>query len=601
MPSHSRLYKRYFSSRASAIGLVLAVATLALLAAFTAAGVAMMNLNVASRLSNAAIAQNLAESVVAEATAKLQVDLGFHEDIEIKDGLGLPLGSWGRLSFNKSAGIPYSSNNFLDNQPDGWKRTLPNHTTHLIGVGESGGVTRYSEVILYQPQYPIALACDGPVKLKNSAILAFTPTEERPWVAGSGYDVAEEEIKPGNLITNSDSATAVVLDKKSKISGDLQAVGKAQLNGARVEGEVRAPWGQRAPLPKFDIAKFDPEKNEDTYYEDLSETGMSLKLTGNSRYQGNLTLTGDLNLDNAFLFVNGDLNINGAFKGIGTIVVSGKCSFKGAVEIESNEQIALISGGGIEAIGESSKRSIFKGLLYTKGPFVATKITILGGFVVDNAAPAEIVDCEIFYSGQFITPKQKREAFAVVSRFVIPTEEKLAQSLKINGDDPVPSATWQAPGTNFVRNVKNVLDQKDPNWARSQWSTTDPAVIRVRWVNNKPQYSYHWWGLDPGSGVELGDVGNTNGAVAGEYRCDSLEELVNWAYVNNNNANTEKHLGFIPYPGHSGEVAYKAYLTTVGKYLTNPRFNIESTNYSLDPNEFIVDGEELRVLMHRTF
>lgn len=584
------------SIRGGALGLVLAVATLALLAAFVAASVSTANLQVANRLSSASVANSLAESVVSEAAAKLQADLGFHDDVTYAPGLNLPPGSIGRLTFNQDASMPYSTNNFLDNQSNGWKRSLPNHTAHLIGVGESGGVTRHVEVLLHQPQYPIALACDGPVQVTRSVILGFSPKDDNPWVPGSGFDVPDDEIKPGNLITNSAATNAVVLDKQTRISGDVQACGSLISNGAKIEGEVRAPWAQKAPLPKFDIPKFDPKNDPDTHYEDIPGTPISLTLLGNSRRQGNLTLSGDLNLDNAFIYVDGDLTIQGALRGTGAIIVSGKCRFKGSVGLESNEEIALLSGGGVEAIGESSARSIFKGLLYTTGPFRAEKLTILGGFIVDNGAPTEVVDCTIYSSGQQITTNFNRQVFAVIPRFSTPNElGAYPPKLFVSKDSRIPTGNWPQPGK--VRTVRNVLDQSDPTWERSAWSKRDAAVIGVHWEKEQPKFTYYFWGLDPDSGVELEDVTNRVGAVYNEVSFDSAAKLIEYIKTENTSATAQGFLqGTVP-----NDALYKAYLQSVTKYLVDPDKDKTDFNFALDPNEFIVDGSDLRVLMHRSF
>ncbi len=581
--------------RGSAMGVVLMVAAIALLAAFTAAGVSTMGLRVSTRLSNSAVAQSLAESVVSEAAARIQLNLGYHESIEIGSELGFPEGCVGRLTFERNSGGPYSTNNFLDDRSDGWNRTLPNHTAHLLGRGESGGVVRHVEVLLHLPEFPVALACDGPVLVTNSLITAFEPENDRLWVPGSGFDVDEEETKPGNLITNSESGDACVLDRRTKITGDLQARGGIRLNGATVEGEVRSPWGQEAPLPNFDPEKFDPKKSPNTYYEDLTDIPPSLSLIGTTRRQGPMLVTSSLNLDNAFLFVEGDLTVNGPLRGVGAVVVTGQCRFQGAVNVRSNEQIAVISGGGIEVVGESSERSIFQGLLYTKGPFIARKLTILGGFIVDDGAPTQIADCSIFYSGTHVSPHMKREVFAVIPRFAAPGEA-VPPVLFSDPETFFPTGNWPLPAK--TRTVRNVLDQSDPQWARSRWSKTDPAVLSVEWVNDSPIYTYRYWGLNPDVYDNLDDASNPLGAVYNEVTFASAEEMAGWISTENTRPLV---VGYLEDGSPPNRDAYRAYLLQVAEHLEKAVDDRGEFNFRLDPNEFISDGENVRVLLHRVF
>ncbi len=580
------------------MGLVLTVAALALLAGFTAAGVSVTNLRVSTRLSNLAVARNLAESAVQEGLARLHADLGAEKPVLIDGvGLGLPEGSRGFLTFDKSLGEPFSTNNFLGEHPDGWQRVVPDQTAHLIGVGESGGVRRQIEVVVHLPEFPVSMACDGPVTVTNSFIGAFRPEDDRPWVPGSGYSVDKDEIEPGHLVTNSESNDACVLDKKTTITGDLQSRGQVHLNGAKVEGEVRAPWGQRAPVPDFDLAKFDPKSNPNIHYEELPQVLTGLTLVGNARRQGTLTLSGDLRLDNAFLFVDGNLTVNGAFRGVGAVVVTGKCEFNGAVEVTSNEQIAVLSGQGMEAFGDGPDRSLFKGLLYTKGPFEANGITIVGGFIVDEGAPTVIADSNVFFNGTTISPAMRREVFAVVPRFLTPADAKNPPVLFEDPDLGFPTGNW--PNGNPPRNVDNVIDPDDPDWYRSAWSSADPAVLSISWVDDKPIYRVRGWGLDPDAGVDLDDKTNRVGKVPMDASFSTEEAFLDYLVESSCKAENMKYLdgrGTIP-----NRARYRAYMSEVVEHLSKAADGEATYNFKMDPNEFIADGDDLRILYRREF
>lgn len=580
------------------LGLVLAVAALALLAAFTAATVATLNLRMASKVSNTAVADALAESVVQEAIAHLQEDLGFNKDIEIRGEPGLPGESRGVLTFKSKSGVPYSTNNFLGDSADGWQRKLPDKTVHLVGRGESGGVTRHVEAIVYVPEYPVSAACSGPVTVRNSLLAGFEPEEDRKWVPGQGYSTKEDELGPGHLITNSDSPNSVILDRKTKITGDVQSRGGVSLNGALVEGEVRAPWGRNAPLPDFKLEEFDPKNSEDIYFEELDQLPSTATLVGNVRHDGSAVMNGNLILDNAFLFVNGDLEVKGEVKGIGALVITGKILFHGSVDVTATSQIALLSGQGITLEGKSSTRNIFHGLLYTQGPFQGTKVTIVGSFIVDNGQTAVLEDSNVFYSQELVAPKIRRETAAVIPRFYVPTAEERATDLRLDDQTQLPIGSWEKgkqgyfmPGRPRVaRTIANVLDINHPNWSRSDWNQYDPAVVRVRWVDGQAVFAYELWGHQDNSGYLDDSVNNLMTPL-------SFDDLVRVVSDTNTSGNTQEHLnGRVP-----SKDQYREYLKEVLNHIQETGSDTQNFNFTVDPNEFINEVDRLRILLYRRF
>ena len=581
-------------SRGGALGLVLAVAALALLAAFTAANVATLNLRVSSTVANSSVAESLAESVVQQALANLQEDLGKNDPVSI-DGktMGLPDGSRGYLTFEKSSGLPYSTNNFLGDSADGWNRTLPESTAHLVGVGECGGVTRHVEVVAHLPEFPVVMGCDGPVVVENSFIGGFEPEDEREWVPGDGYSVEDDEVGPGHLVSNQ----SIVLDRRSKVTGDTQSKSTIQLRqGSTVDGEVRQNWGKKAPLPKFDLEKFDPAKDEDIHYDKLRNPGSSLNLVGNVRRTGNLYLTGDMRLDNAFLFVEGDLTVQGDLRGQGAIVALGKVVFEGTTDIAGNEQLAVLARGGITVSGRDASRSVFKGLLYSEGPFKAEKITIVGGFVVEKGSPTSVVDSQVFFSGVNIVPPIRRETYAAIPRFTIPDGTLTDNGLKEDPETGMPFVRWKPTASSPIRNVSNVIDEDDPDWRISDWKLSDPAIIKVTWVNDEPRIIYQWWG----SGPTLGTLPR----APLEYWTDP-EEAAAYIAAENTGENFLTTgecdvLGNLDGSPPNKE-QYRLFVLSVINHLQKLNHPTGDYNFAIDPNEFVGDDEEIRILLHRSF
>lgn len=573
---------------------MLAVAALALLAAFTAANVATMNLRVSSTVANSSIAESLAESAVQQALANLREDLGTMEAVEI-DGSseGLADGSRGFLTFDDSSDV-YSTNNFLGDRPDGWQRALPASTAHLVGVGMSGGVTRYCEVVVHLPEFPVVMGCDGTVEVSNSFIGGFSPDEDREWVAGEGYTVEDDEIEPGHLVTNQEGPNSIVLDSRTKVTGDVQSKGAVNLGGATVEGEVRASWARPAPLPVFNLLEFDPARDEDVHYDKLLNPAGSLNLVGNVRRAGNLNLSGDLRLDNAFLFVTGDLTVRGSVRGQGAVIALGRVEFPGAVDLTGGEQLAVLSGRGIDLVGDDPARSIFKGLLYTNGDFNAEKVTIVGGFVVQGGGATVVRDSSVYFSDVHISSPLRRETAAAIPRFTIP-DQSLGENILRLDESGLPIGRWQPSAASEVRDVSNVVDEDDPDWRISSWELTDPAVIRVQWVNEEPQIRYYWWGTGP----TLGKLPRDR-----DYWTDP-EEAADYIAAENTGENfaltgqsdVVGNLNGTP----PNRAQYKAYILSVINHLQRLSHPSGDYNFSLDPNEFVGDDDEIRVLLHRVF
>lgn len=568
------------SRRGGALGLVLAVAALAMLAAFIAANVATFNLRVASKAVSIQRADELAESAVQQALAHLQEDLAFHDAVVVtSEEMGLDPGGKATLTFDDKSSAAYSSNNLLGDHPKGYGRDLPDKTVQLIADAEYAGAKRRLEVIVRLPAYPAAIACDGPISAKNCLVGGFDPKPGDSWIPGQGYNVSEDDLKPGHLVSNDARADSIVLDPRTRVTGDVQSRGSVVLNGADVEGEVRASWGKRAPIPNFDLTAFDPAKSVNTFYKELVDPLPSVKLVGNVRSSGNLYLTGDLTLDNSYLFVDGDLTVRGNLSGQGALVVMGEAKLAGASNLVSSQQIAVLAQNGIDIEGSGSERSVFQGLLFSKGYFKARKLTILGGFVVQGGGDTELVDMTVLHSSVSIRPAFKREAYAVVPRFWVPGPVEVSSDLE---RDPsgFPYGQWTSQG----RNVANVLDINRPDFRRSNWDLNDPATVSVHWVDDKPIFRYEYWGQSDQSGLKQESVHRS-------WDFPDTESLADFVSKENTSANTANFLNG-PIPNRQ---AYKKYLLTVMDHIEKQKDAETETNFSLDINEFIVPGETLKI------
>lgn len=580
--------------------MVLAVAAIALLAAFTAAATTTSNLGVSSRLTNLMIAEDLAESAIQQALAELQGDFLWREDITLDNLAGLPQGARARLSFDRDADIPFSTNNYEGLEPDGYERQLAPQTIQLLATGECAGVVRHVEVVVSLPEFPITMACDGPVTVSNSLIASLPSFDDMSYSTSAGFAVDQDALEPGDLVSNSSSSSALVLDADTRVTGDLQALGGVALNGAVVEGEVRSPWSLPAPIPEFVITEFDPAANENTHYEELSAGVISnpVSLVGNVRVPGALTIRNSLALDNAVLYVDGNLTVEGPLSGTGAIVVKENATVKGGARLDANEQIALLTGGGATLTGDDMTQNLFAGLVYSRGPFSASNITVLGGFIVDEGAATTIADSAVYFSGVYVAPKIKSQVFAVVRRFQAPDPTVLDGDDELKSDDSLgfPTGTFTGirvlPATGTTeRTPGNVLDKlRNPDWARSDWKIDDPAVFSILWQNDQPLYLYAYWG------------NSDDGPVYAHWQNTDKAALIDYVATENSNGGysaVAENLEGGPVPSKASLVAYyNRVLTHLETFKPNDG---EPFNLKISPNEFLDPGDRLRIKLRRLF
>ena len=75
-------------------------------------------------------------------------------------------------------------------------------------------------------------------------------------------------------------------------------------------------------------------------------------LSGDYYESGDLTVAGDIELDDANLYINGDLTVVGSIKGAGAVYVAGDTVFSGDSEVVANEEgVVLLSQGNVHLKG----------------------------------------------------------------------------------------------------------------------------------------------------------------------------------------------------------------------------------------------------------
>lgn len=574
------------------------VAALALLAAFTAAALATSNLSLATRTHNAQCAQALAESAVQQAMAQLMGDPGFISEVSIDSRPGLPGGSFGYLTFDpaNSRGLPYSTNNFEGGNSAGFERVVPRGSVHLVGTGYCAGVERHLEVVVHVPEFPVSIASDGPIEMRNTLIAAVEDATQISWGAGGlSYDASR--LGPGDLVTNSqDPGRAVVLDPASRVAGDVQARGEVLVNGALVEGEVRSRWGEDLPMPEIVVDDYDPAGSRNTIYDPLAPGYLpNADLVGIVRVAGDLSVGGDVRLDNAFLFVDGDLTVDGALRGVGAVVVTGETRVQGGAGVRSNETIALLSKGDLTLEGRGNTQSLFQGLLYTQGSLRAVRVTVVGAFIAETGSSGTVgdvyvEDSRLLYLATSVAPAMRRDVYAVVPRFDL-TQAGRPSTLD-EDPDGFPFGGHQIPpgGGDWAGRYydpRSALDPMDSSFTTSSWGTHGQGTIRVYWGNNQPHYYFSWWGPED----IVGPVDPSTITMGGSFHYNSREDFIRWFIGHTQLSRT----------GVPAESVVRANINATLDHLERTGERVDGANFVIDPNRFLEQGDRFRVQYRREF
>lgn len=326
------------------------------------------------------IAQSAAESLLSRAIYELKRDPSYGC---MTDGECLSFAPPGSdsgqavLTFDPAEaarlGIPVSVNN-LDNGESilgANGEMIPARTARVVAVGSYRSERRTVVMDLHIPPYPYAVATDGTFESLGDLTLTGISPENG------------EEI-PGHLLANSNSESSLSLGPRTMVSGDLVSVGGIVLadEDMDIRGEVR-PNSKPTEVPRIDIAQFDPRNLESpgavtelpsSFYSDPTLEGKVLR-------EGNLMLSGRVNLDGALLFVDGDVEITGELNGRGAVVATGHLTVNGTQSLTTDNELALLVGGDLSICGRGVNSSKLEGLIYSEGNVEVRDSTIQGTLI----------------------------------------------------------------------------------------------------------------------------------------------------------------------------------------------------------------------------
>ncbi len=575
---------------------MLAIITVGLIAAFTMAANSSLNLQIAQRVENTQQASLLAESAVQAAIAEL-IKSG-----EWKGEIDEP-GS--RLTFNRDLGLPYSTNNRTGSSPDGWAgskllgatHAVAAERVHLVGVGTWRNVTRTVEAVVIVPNFTVSIAANGKVSLKNTVVASLKRAEDAAQ-AGS----RPELLGPGDLATNSSDPQAIVLDERSEVTGNVQSCGGVSVRGgSKVGGEVRNPWSQ-SELPVFNLAEYDPNRDQKLNFQTLPAVTGSRDLTGLTR-TSSLTVNGDLKLDNALLFVDGTLNVSGGIKGTGAVLCTGSATVRGGLSLTTDDQIALLCNGDVNLLGAEGQLFQFNGLVYTRGNFTATRFQVTGAFIA-NGADADKGKVTLTGCRMLSTPTGAKVPLFIPRQMVLQIAgANTPDKLSFDMTDKNELTFGLFPGTIGGTRVRQGSQIFDIPWntpqaalahvngpggpgaqpEEDQWGWYDTAVLEVRKENDKYVY-YLQYNPHPVQGAASYPE-RFEDRTALQERLIYISSLMCRSYTDGDQI------------GDTAEFRRNQYYPNVWRNFLNdpPPGDPPTANFDFDPNRFLKEKAKIRL------
>ena len=281
-----------------------------------------------------------------------------------------------------------------------------------MGVGESRGKRVLYEVIIHRPGLTHAAASSGSLLLDgNNEAGSLRNLEELAQVTASGLDTEalQENLRNTTIATSgsrsNDDEAPLILRGNLTLFGDAISGGSIEQDGdiQFLHGGRPLSNSKKVELPVIDnIQNYDPQVAALGGFTELSPSynGASNLFLGRNRLEGDLNITGDVQLSGAILYVTGDVNIQGNITGDGAIVSLGNTTLTGQSTLEADSKVAVISQGDLRLEGTGAERSLFSGLVYSEGKITAEQITVVGGLVANNPttpqdATLSVIDSKI--------------------------------------------------------------------------------------------------------------------------------------------------------------------------------------------------------------
>jgi hypothetical protein len=270
----------------------------------------------------------------------------------------------------------------------GWgDRIVPPYGAHLVGVGTCHGVTKRVEAIVHVPPFPFCIASSGRFSSTGNLLVAAL---DNPG-AIADLDLGNLDLKtlrPGHVGSNNLEKTSIELSGEGAITGNVKTSGEVSNdpgNPIRILGEIRC-HEDPVSIRQLNLGDYDPLYNG-YRVKALNSRDGNATFAGFYRTEENqdIIINGKVNLNGALLYVSGDLTINEEIYGNGAIVVTGTTTISKGAVVNTDNMVALLSGGDVRIGGHSSSiDSAFQGVVYTGGDFYAKNISVCGAFLANS-------------------------------------------------------------------------------------------------------------------------------------------------------------------------------------------------------------------------
>jgi hypothetical protein len=545
--------------RAFGLPAVLVLASFLVLLGFTLVQMSTGQLHANSQMDVTMQADCLAESAANLALANIMTNpqfgaAGSAGPKSVK--LSLPgTQGIGRATFDTNQAsqwnMPPSLNNLAGTAAaPGYQRSIPAQTVQIIAEGRVGTTLRRLEAVISRPPFPYALASSGSI-YSSGGLLVEGVKDINALTQGVG-SIPPAMLTPGFVAANAGGAQGMQLLSSASlptlVTGDARSCGAIVLGpDTTIKGAVKAQSDAIA-LPAINITTYDPQGLQGLSVISQGTYSTQLAATGLLRRSGDLTLTQGINLNSAYLYVDGNLQISGGLTGRGAIFVTGNLNIQGTSNFSADNTQALLAQGSMTLNGNGKDSSFFSGLLYTQGDFNAADITLVGTAIADRVGVGGGSNVNIQRSNLLSNPQALSFSFlfpGLTPQIMPPT------MIGGGGGEEYVASVTRDPNLNYSAFYDAQTDSFNPALVTAQ--SAGLQFILLKTTTNQS------WTL------------NSSQAVV-----DTLVSI---------GAQTTMPLSQVG--------------TTMDNYQKNKLSSLKSGQISLDPNQFLQLGDQLRKVLWR--
>lgn len=327
------------------------------------------------------LAQELGDSVVATAVARIRKASDFSARVDFQDAkVDTRSKAW--LLFEPTD-PNHSTNNILgDGSKEGFRGSVvPAGTAELVAVAEVRGRTYHVVYLVGKSPFPYVVASSGDFHSNGPLLLGALRSLD-----DLKDGLAADDLVKGSLLSNQ----ALTINGPADVIGDLKTHSRATLVGVNRDGKLEEN-AEQEDIPAIVISKYDPAgKPEIIEYPAARPPSPSakLELSGLARASGNVVLNKGLVLNGGVLYIDGDLTIQEGVNGFGAVFCTGSLQVTGGSDLGSDSLCALVAGKDLTLKGSGASSTQFRGLVYSGGALKVSDVTVVGSLVGNSPSGA---------------------------------------------------------------------------------------------------------------------------------------------------------------------------------------------------------------------